>query len=95
MKPQNKAGIVYLILVVIMYGGVLWFAATIADDYDDKEAIVTKEYIDIEYDYVLENVHDIVYQKVTTTFHDYTVIIYKGQVVDKGVIHHANCKCKN
>ena len=45
-------------------------------------------------DNILNNIHDIDSQYVTTTFHDYTVVVYEGKVVDNGVIHHANCKCK-
>lgn len=46
-----------------------------------------------EYDYVLDNIHDIVCQDVSTTYHDYLVILDDGVVVDKGVIHLHNCKC--
>ena len=43
----------------------------------------------------LDNAHDFVEQRIETSFHEYVVILYKGKVVDRGVLHLANCKCTN
>ena len=90
MKPQNSLGLLALILSGIMIGVMVKSAATFNKKEDPIEVI---EHTDT-YDYELKNIHDIVHQSVSTTYHDYIVVIDSGKVVGNGVIHVANCKCK-
>lgn len=91
MKSQNTLGLIALTLSMLLT------AIMVRNVYEiKKESKVIKavEHTDT-YDYVQKNVHDIVHQSVSTTYHDYIVVIDSGKVVGNGVIHVANCKCKN
>ena len=76
--------------MLAIYGGVFGVAALIGAFDEEKIKIVEPE---LESN-VLENINDIVYQEVETTFHNYTVTLCNGKVVERGVIHHHECKCK-
>ena len=83
----------FALIVVLIFALAACYGVVKAVEYEEGEnlrMVLEKE----RETNVLDNAHDINEQYVETTFHNYLVISYKEKVVNNGVIHLANCKCK-